>query len=103
MPKKEDKTTIILEEMRSNFRLSFEGQAALKEEIKKVNDRLTASDKKHDLTAQILSEQIKEVKTELGEVKTDLQEVKTELKEVHSKVDHLDQKLDSHIQQPAHA
>ncbi len=79
---KKERFEILLEEIKSNTRLAFEGISDLQGQVKEVKTEIRSLDKKYEVTTQILAEEIKEVK------------------EIVKKIDH---KLDEHIHLPAQA
>ena len=75
MTKENNKTEILLEEIRSDVKLALEGHAVIRNELQQMEGRLT--------------EKIKENKSAI--------------KFVAGKVNNIDKKLDRHIHSPAHA
>lgn len=89
MIKQEDKFGVLLEEMRSNFKLAFEGLSSLGQKIVGVGQRLGSKigslDKKIDMVHGSLKNEIKITAMAL---KDDIQS--------------LENKLDAHMHEPAH-
>ena len=89
MAKEKERFEILVEELKSDFKLAFDGISTLRNETQRGFEEV--------------KEQIKFVDGKVEFLGTEVREIKKELKEVKGKVDKIDHTLEEHVRQPAHA
>lgn len=114
MPKKENRFEILLEEIKSNTKLAFEGISNLDEKFEKrfgtLEEKIGTLDNKVgalNVKVNTIDKKVNTIdkKVDAIDKKYDLttQILAEEIKEVKEIVGRIDQKLDEHVRQPVHA